>query len=488
MNRTAIIMPAVLLTAGLLVPTAPAMAADASRPLATDTLATLEVTDTQADVPGYTQNSFKYPKSRPDLGSKANQWDWVYNRDFDKATLKAENGNVTHGVLSRDPYSGQPIIYDEGKAGAVDIEHIVARSEAWDSGASKWTQQKRDEFANDPLETMAVSASGNRSHGEKDAAGWLPSSGSPLFPNGNPSYDCEYVARQIAVKAKYRLTVDRAEHDAMAKTLASCPAQTIPLDSDGEYWGDDLTGDVNGDGEYTADDLRHIGFGDDTSITGDWRSARLTFDAEHAVHVDRATVPEGWTLKETVTPDAEGLAAWTTTAVLTSPDGSHSTTYTLYSTPFLGTSMTVGGTAIEDGGVTLGATAFDSLGADDVRAVNVPALDDGAVTWTPTVATGPDGSKTATIVFACAGRTVWRLDAHVARAAEAGTGATVKPSGNADAKTDSTVGTTESKDGGTSEAKMGPDTLASTGVSPVVLAPIALTGLLGLALRRRAER
>lgn len=464
MNRTAIIMPAVLLTAGLLVPTAPAMAADVSRPLATDTLAALEVTDTQADVPGYTQSSFKYPAKRTDLGSKANQWDWVYVRDFDKATLKAENGNVTHGVLSRDPYSGQSIVYDEGKAGAVDIEHVVARSEAWDSGASEWTQEERDEFANDPLETMAVGASGNR------------------------SYDCKYVARQIAVKAKYRLTVDRAEHDAMSRTLASCPAQTIPLDSDGEYWGDDLTGDVNGDGEYTADDLRHIGFGDDTSITGDWRSARLTFDAEHAVHVDRATVPEGWTLKETVTPDAEGLAAWTTTAVLTSPDGSHSTTYTLYSTPFLDTSMTVGGTAVGDGGVTLGATAFDSLGADDVRAVNVPALDDGAVAWTPTVATGPDGSKTATIVFACAGRTVWRLDAHVARAAEAGTGATVRPSGDADAKTDSTVGTTESKDGGTSEAKVEPDTLASTGVSPVVLAPIALTGLLGLALRRRAER
>lgn len=208
------------------------------RQFASDMLQSLTVTALQEDVPGYSQNSFKYPKSRPDLGSKADQWDAIYERDFAADTIKTDSdGNVTYGELRDDPYSGHTIVY-QGKAGAVDIEHIVARSEAWDSGAAKWSQKRRDEFANDPLELMTVSASGNRSHGEKDAAKWLPSSGSPLFPKGNPSYDCKYVARQIAVKSKYALSVDRAEKTAMERVLDTCPAQTVPTEADGLYWDD----------------------------------------------------------------------------------------------------------------------------------------------------------------------------------------------------------------------------------------------------------
>ena len=61
----------------------------------------------------------------------------------------------------------------------------------------------------------------NQRKSDGDAATWLPA---------NTGFRCEYVARQIGVKQKYRLWVTQAEHDAMANVLATCPAQTIPAD------------------------------------------------------------------------------------------------------------------------------------------------------------------------------------------------------------------------------------------------------------------
>jgi hypothetical protein len=49
--------------------------------------------------------------------------------------------------------------------------------------------------------------------GDKDAATWLPP---------NKAFRCEYVARQTAVKAKYKLWMTPAEHDAIAGILATC--------------------------------------------------------------------------------------------------------------------------------------------------------------------------------------------------------------------------------------------------------------------------
>ncbi|MDM8322057.1 hypothetical protein QUW48_00545 [Bifidobacterium pullorum] len=86
-----------------------------------------------------------------------------------------------------------------------------------------------------------------------------PSVGVKSTDVNNPAYDCLYVARQIAVKDKYDLSVDKDEKNAMSDVLATCPAQTIPSEGDGAYWesGDSetLPGDVNGDGEYTTGDL-----------------------------------------------------------------------------------------------------------------------------------------------------------------------------------------------------------------------------------------
>lgn len=231
---------------------------NSGRRLASDVLATLETTATQADVDGYSSDSsFDYPADVDDAtyGSKADMWDVIYMRDFDPTTIVSDDGDVISGVLRNDPYSGTDVTYEKGGQSEIDIEHVVARSEAWDSGAYAWDQDKRDAFANDPLELMAVSSGGNRAHGEKDAAEWLPSVGVKSTGVKNPSYDCNYVARQIAVKAKYELTVDEAERQAMTNVLATCPAQTVPLESDGEYWESNTTAPGTGEeGAANPDD------------------------------------------------------------------------------------------------------------------------------------------------------------------------------------------------------------------------------------------
>ena len=62
-----------------------------------------------------------------------------------------------------------------------------------------------------------VDGSANQQKGDGDAATWLPS---------NKLFRCQYVARQVAVKTKYRLWVTQAEKDVMFGVLAACPGQT----------------------------------------------------------------------------------------------------------------------------------------------------------------------------------------------------------------------------------------------------------------------
>jgi hypothetical protein len=104
---------------------------------------------------------------------------------------------VLSGVL-KDPYSGETINFVRGNIGGVEvqIDHVVALSNAWQTGAFKLSLQQRTELANDPLNLLAVKGKLNSQKGDGDAATWLP----PL-----KSYRCDYVARQIAVKIKYSL-------------------------------------------------------------------------------------------------------------------------------------------------------------------------------------------------------------------------------------------------------------------------------------------
>jgi hypothetical protein len=121
---------------------------------------------------------------------------------------------VLTGRLS-DPYTGKTIMFMRGAttSAAVQIDHVVALSDAWQKGAQQWSAQRRRDFANDPLELLAVYGPANESKGDGDAATWLPP---------QKSFRCAYVTRQVEVKARYALWVTPAEQAAMARVLATC--------------------------------------------------------------------------------------------------------------------------------------------------------------------------------------------------------------------------------------------------------------------------
>jgi len=143
----------------------------------------------------------------------------ILKRDLVDAVVN-DKCQVTSGTLN-DPYSGKTIAFTRGAgtSSAVQIDHVVALSNAWQTGAQQLTPEKRDDMANDPLELLAVDGPTNQQKSDGDAATWLPP---------NKPFRCQYVARQVAVKKKYSLWVTSAEKDAIAGILATCPAQNIP--------------------------------------------------------------------------------------------------------------------------------------------------------------------------------------------------------------------------------------------------------------------
>jgi hypothetical protein len=142
----------------------------------------------------------------------------ILNRDLTNV-MTNDKCQVTSGVL-QDPYTGKTIQFSRGtNSSAVQIDHVVALSDAWQKGAQQLSPLVREQLANDPLNLLAVDGPANQQKGDGDAATWLPS---------NKSFRCEYVARQIAVKKKYALWVTQAEHDAIISVLTSCPNQRLP--------------------------------------------------------------------------------------------------------------------------------------------------------------------------------------------------------------------------------------------------------------------
>ena len=102
----------------------------------------------------------------------------------------------------------------------VQIDHVVALSNSWQTGAFKLSIAQRTALANDPLNLFAVKGRLNLQKSDGDAATWVP----PM-----KSFRCAYVAQQIAVKAKYELWVVAPEKAAMSAILAQCPTQQVPV-------------------------------------------------------------------------------------------------------------------------------------------------------------------------------------------------------------------------------------------------------------------
>jgi hypothetical protein len=145
--------------------------------------------------------------------------DRMLRRDLIRRTFAAgDTCAVQRGQLN-DPYTAAAITFVRGGASDIEIDHVVALGDAWQKSAQQWSRGRRVQFANDPLNLLSVDGSTNRQKGDGDAATWLPP---------NKSFRCRYVARQVAVKRKYDAWVTRAEHDAIARVLATCPGQPLP--------------------------------------------------------------------------------------------------------------------------------------------------------------------------------------------------------------------------------------------------------------------
>lgn len=148
----------------------------------------------------------------------------MLNRDLTSVTyVNSVPCKVKSGTLA-DPYTGTSISFLRGQttSTAVQIDHVVALSDAWQKGAQQLTTEQRTAFANDPLNLQATDGPTNMKKGDGDAATWLPP---------NKGFRCEYVARQISVKATYGLWVTQAEHDAMARILGDCSGQLAPTNA-----------------------------------------------------------------------------------------------------------------------------------------------------------------------------------------------------------------------------------------------------------------
>ncbi|MFI7284599.1 HNH endonuclease family protein [Micromonospora chersina] len=107
--------------------------------------------------------------------------------------------------------------------GDLDIDHMVPLAEAWDSGARNWTTSRRQAYANDLGDSRALAAvtdNVNQAKGDLDPATWMPPYASAR---------CRYIGEWVAVKTRWRLTVDSAEKSALTSWANNCPAATISV-------------------------------------------------------------------------------------------------------------------------------------------------------------------------------------------------------------------------------------------------------------------
>jgi hypothetical protein len=175
----------------------------------------------RAPTTGYSRDQFGPAWADTDRNG-CDQRNQVLGRDLTDVTYRpaARPCVVLSGVL-HDPYTGDTIAFTRGQSTSdkVQIDHVVALSDAWQTGAQQLDAPTREMIATDPLNLLAVEGVINQSKGDGDAATWLPPA---------KGYRCAYVARQVAVKTRYRLWVTAAERDAIARVLTACPGQPLP--------------------------------------------------------------------------------------------------------------------------------------------------------------------------------------------------------------------------------------------------------------------
>jgi Protein of unknown function (DUF1524) len=141
-----------------------------------------------------------------------NTRDDILRRDLTELVVRPGTCFAHSGIL-HDPYTGQVIAFVRETSDAVQIDHVVSLSDAWYKGARTWNDTRRRDFANDPRNLLAVGSKANFDKAFRDANAWLPPSA---------AFRCDFVARQVAVKSAYGLSVSANEKRAMSDVLDHC--------------------------------------------------------------------------------------------------------------------------------------------------------------------------------------------------------------------------------------------------------------------------
>ncbi len=145
----------------------------------------------------------------------------ILRRDLNPVEIRpGTHGCVVERGLLDDPFSGDLLSFERGYDTSilVQIDHVVSLSNAWQTGAQSWGASRREQFANDPLNLLAVDGLLNSQKSDGDAATWLPP---------ERTFWCEFVSRQVAVKTKHGLWVTPPERDAMQRVLTRCPEEPL---------------------------------------------------------------------------------------------------------------------------------------------------------------------------------------------------------------------------------------------------------------------
>ena len=158
--------------------------------------------------------------------------DTILARDL-KDAVKNPRCQVTSGTLS-DPYTGRTIRFRRGRntSSAVQIDHVVALLDAWESGARDWDQTKRVQYANSPDVLLASDGPANMAKGSGlDANGTSlyrsQDSGAPdVWMPDNKAYRCDYMARRATIKSKWGLTMTPREKQQTVSVLSQCVSGT----------------------------------------------------------------------------------------------------------------------------------------------------------------------------------------------------------------------------------------------------------------------
>jgi hypothetical protein len=130
----------------------------------------------------------------------------------DLTDVERRDGCVVVSGRLQDPYTGRTIVFRKSDAAEVQIDHVYPLALAWRMGADRWAEPRREQFANDPDNLLAVWGVPNRQKSDSGPGEWKP----------QKAYQCTYGVRYVAVAREYGLPVTRADHDALAGFLDRC--------------------------------------------------------------------------------------------------------------------------------------------------------------------------------------------------------------------------------------------------------------------------